>query len=85
LVFQLKEVSPIKDKLISIKQSIKVNRETGKEAIKNVFSNNKMRLILLYRSLSHHVLFFGVIFLPMLSDAGMPDRYVGFVAFITSI
>ena len=82
LVLQLKEVAPIKDKLISIKESIKVNRETGKEAIKSVFGNSKMRLVLLYRSLSHHVLFLSVIFLPMASKAGMPDWYGGFVASI---
>jgi len=82
LVFQLQEVSPIKDTLISIKQSIKINRETAKEAIKNVFSNSKMRLILLYRSLSHHVLFLSVIFLPMASKAGMSDWYSGFIVSI---
>jgi MFS family permease len=85
LVIKLKEPYPIHKKMMTIKEAIQKNRETAKTAIANVFKNKKMRLLVIYRSLSHHVAFFWIIFLPMLSNNGMPDRYGWFVATIISI
>lgn len=85
LVIKLKEPYPIHKKMMTIKEAIQKNRETAKTAIANVFKNKKTRLLVIYRSLSHHVAFFWIIFLPMLSNNGMPDRYGWFVATIISI
>lgn len=58
LVIKLKEPYPIHKKMMTIKEAIQKNRETAKTAIANVFKNKKTRLLVIYRSLSHHVAFF---------------------------
>ncbi|MEI7557902.1 MAG: hypothetical protein WCJ45_03615 [bacterium] len=57
LVTQLKEPYPIQTKGKDLRTAIQENRETAKTAIANVFKNRSMRLLVIYRSLSHHVAF----------------------------
>ena len=82
LVIKLTETTNIKEENSSFKQVWKNNVVTAKTAIKNVFHNSKLKTFLLYRSLSHHMLFLGIILLPVLSSHGMPDWYAGIVATI---
>jgi len=65
---RLVETTKIKEKFTSIKQALKANLDTAKIAIKNVFTNKKLKLFLLYRSLSSHITFFAIILLPILSE-----------------
>jgi len=73
LTFKLCESSRIIHKFNSFKNAFKINIDIWKDAIKNVFLNNKMRNFLVYRSLSHHVTFFWVLLLPILSEKWMID------------
>ena len=68
LTYQLTETSKISEKIKTFKQAIKLNIDTGINAIKNVFWNKDMRTFLIYRSLSHHATFFGILLLPILSE-----------------
>jgi MFS family permease len=76
LVLQLKEIMK-KPKFRTLKQIFYKNVKTGKIALSNVFRNNRLRLLLIYRSLSHHMLFFTIILLPTMSNKGMPDWISG--------
>ena len=73
LTYQLTETSKISDKIKTFKQAIKLNIDTWVNAIKNVFRNKDMRTFLIYRSLSHHATFFGILLLPILSEKWMLD------------
>ncbi len=73
LTTRLIETTQIEEKFTNFKHAIKVNIDTAKLAIKNVFWNKKLKLFLLYRSLSHHIMFFAIILLPILSEKGMED------------
>jgi len=73
LTYQLTETSRISEKIKTFKQAIKLNVDTWVNAIKNVFWNKNMRMFLIYRSLSHHVTFFGILLLPILSEKWMLD------------
>jgi hypothetical protein len=58
LVLNLVETSKIIKEVKNLGESIKENIQTAKNAINNVFSNNKLKIFLIYRSLSHHMMFF---------------------------
>jgi len=62
-----------------------LNWKTAMDALKNVFGNKRMRLFLIYRSLSHHTLFFPLIVLPWMVGKGMPDWGSGIVMTLASI
>ena len=73
LTYQLTETYQIKEKIQTFKQAIQLNINTWKNAIKEVFWNKDMRNFLIYRTLSHHVTFFWILLLPILSEKGMLD------------
>ena len=73
LVLYLKESFLDREKISSFKQAIKVNYTTWVNAIKTVFNDNKLKIFLVYRSLTHHVTFFWILLLPILSEKGMAD------------
>ena len=73
LTYQLTETYYIKEKIQSFKHAIKLNIDTGKNAIKEVFWDKDVRTFLIYRALSYHVAFFDVLLLPILSEKGMID------------
>jgi hypothetical protein len=77
LTLQLEEINPVQEKLSSIKRVISKNYETAKTALKNVFHDKNMRLLLIYRSLANHVAFLFVISLPLRVEAGMPAWLAG--------
>jgi MFS family permease len=83
LVLKLTETTEIK--ISHYKQVWEQNLDTAKIALRNVFHNSKLKIFLLYRSLSHHMLFLGIILLPLLSERGMHDWYSGFVISIGAI
>lgn len=85
LTYQLTETSKISEKIRTFKQAIKLNIDTGINAIKNVFWNKDMRAFLIYRSLSHHVTFFGILLLPILSEKWMLDWISGLITTIFTI
>lgn len=73
LTTRLIETTEITEKFNNIRDAIKANLDTAKIAIKNVFTNKNLKLFLLYRSLSSHITFFGIILLPILSKKWMED------------
>lgn len=79
LTTRLSETTTIKQSFKSIRHAFQENINTAKLAIKNVFSNKKLKLFLIYRSFSHHILFFGIILLPVLSEKGMDDWISGLI------
>jgi len=79
LTMKLTETTKIKHQFKSFKEAIQENIKTAKIALQNVFGSKKLKLFLLYRSLSHHVLFFGIVLLPLLSTNGMEDRFSGVI------
>ncbi|SEH05297.1 MFS transporter [Candidatus Venteria ishoeyi] len=85
LVLQLTETTKIKEKFSTAQESWKHNLNTAKIALKNVFQSSKLKTFLVYRSLSHHMLFLGVILLPVLSEKGMLDWHSGIVVAIGTI
>ena len=74
LTYQLTETLQIKEKIKSFKHALQLNIDTWKNAIKGVFWNKNMKNFLIYRTLSHHVTFFWIILLPILSEKWMLDR-----------
>lgn len=85
MVAKLTETTKIKSSFKNFKHLISENIRTAKTALKNVFKNPKMRLFMIYRSLSHHTLFFPIIVLPLLAEKGMVDWYSGIVVAIATI
>lgn len=85
LTYQLTETSKISEKIKTFKQALKLNIDTWVSAIKNVFWNKDMRTFLIYRSLSHHVTFFGILLLPILSEKWMLDWISGLITTIFTI
>jgi MFS family permease len=77
LVLQLQESTVLTQKIKSVRDAFTQNIRTAKEAFENIWHNKDLKNFLLYRSLSHHMLFFGIILLPTLSEKGMPDWYAG--------
>ncbi len=77
--FKLKEISQSNSPKLNHTASLKHNIDTAKLAIHNVFTNSKIKLLLIYRTLANHVSFFPLILLPTLSDSGMPDWASGLV------
>lgn len=75
LTTTLTETTIIQQKFKNMKEAIQVNIKTAKQAIKYVFWSEKLKVFLLYRSLSHHVLFFWIILLPLLAENGMDDWF----------
>ena len=84
LVLKLIETSKIKKEIKNIKKSLKENIQTAKKAFNNVFSNNKLKIFLIYRSLSHHMMFFWIILLPILSEKWMIDSLAWIVVAIST-
>lgn len=85
LVMELSETTKIKASLKNFRHLMNENLHTAKTALKNVFGNSKMLLFLLYRSLSHHTLFFPIIVLPLLASKGMLDWYSGILVALATI
>lgn len=85
LTYQLTETLKISNKIKTFKQAIKVNVETWIGALKTVFWDKKIRNFLIYRSLSHHATFFGVLLLPILADKWMLDWVSGLITTIFSL
>ena len=83
--YQLTETSKISEKIKTFKQAIQLNINTWKNAIKEVFWNKDMRNFLIYRSLSHHVTFFWILLLPILSEKGMLDWVSWFITTLFTI
>ena len=73
LALYLKESFTNRKKISTLKEAVKVNYETWVNAIKNLINDNKLKLFLIYRSFTHHVTFFWILLLPILSDKGMED------------
>lgn len=82
LTTRLTETTKIKQQFKSFKHAVKENVDTAKSALKTVFNSKQLKFFLLYRSLSHHVLFFGIILLPMLSNKGMANWTSGIITTI---
>ncbi len=76
LVFELKEITKSR-KFRNFAHIVSANWKVAKSAITNVFTNKKIRLLLIYRSLSHHMIFLSVIALPVLTENGMKDWFSG--------
>ena len=73
LTYQLTETFQAKEKIKSFKHALQLNVDTWKNALKEVFWNKNMRNFLIYRALSHHVTFFWILLLPILSEKWMLD------------
>ena len=73
LTYQLTETFQTKEKIKSFKHALQLNVDTWKNALKEVFWNKNMRNFLIYRTLSHHVTFFWILLLPILSEKWMLD------------
>jgi MFS family permease len=76
LVAELKEIRKFVQ-FRSVRTAIRANWKVAITGLKNVFFDSKLRLILIYRSLSHHMLYFSIILLPTLTDMGMPEWVSG--------
>jgi hypothetical protein len=76
LTIQLKEPNFIQEKFDSFKHILSKNFDVAKTALKKVFFDKNMRLLLIYRSLSSHVAFFFIISLPILVEDGMEEWFV---------
>lgn len=85
LVIKLSETTQIEATFKNFSHLIQVNLRTAKEALGNVFGNTKMKLFLVYRALSHHMLFFPLIVLPWMVGKGMPDWGSGIVMTLAMI
>lgn len=85
LVLQLVETSKISQESKTFKQAIKINVDTWISALKNVFWNIEIRQFLVYRSLSHHATFFGIILLPILAEKWMLDWVSGIITTIFTL
>lgn len=85
LTRQLTETLEISEKTKSFKQAIKLNIDTGINAVKDVFGNKEIRNFLFYRSLSHHTAFFWVLLLPILADKWMLDWVSGLITTLFSL
>ncbi len=84
LVFRLRMIN--KPRVVkSVKQELKANYQTAKDAFLNILKNSKLKLLLVYRSLANHVAFFPIILLPVLSDNGMPEWISGLLMAIATI
>jgi len=79
LTTRLTETTKLDQKIKGLKQALKVNWNTATAALKNVFGSKKLRLFLVYRSISHHLLFLEILLLPLLSEKGMENWMSGFV------
>ncbi|EKE26096.1 MAG: Transport protein [uncultured bacterium (gcode 4)] len=85
MVFKLIDTTIITENISWIRNILNDNIKTAKKWLKNVFYNSKLRLILIYRSLSNHVAFFYVILLPFLLKQWMPDWYSWIIITISAI
>lgn len=85
LTYQLTETFEFKEKIKSFKHAIKLNIDTWKNAIKEVFFTKNTRNFLFYRALSYHVAFFDVLLLPILAEKGMFDWVSGILTTIFAI
>lgn len=84
LVTKLSETTYLRTEKLAFKDAVAENINTAKLALRTVFHNSKLKLFMIYRSLSHHMMFFGVILLPVLAENGMEDWFAGIVtAFAT--
>lgn len=84
LVTKLSETTYLCTEKLSLREAVFENLHTAKVALGNVFHSSKLKLFMVYRSLSHHMMFFGVILLPLLAQNGMEDWFAGIVmAFAT--
>jgi len=79
LTTRLTETTQLNTKIKNFKHALHVNWDTAVSALKNVFGSKKLRLFMVYRSFSHHVLFLEVLLLPLLSEKGMLDWMSGFI------
>jgi len=85
LTIQLKEPDFIQEKFDSFKHILSKNFYVAKTALKKVFFDKNMRLLLIYRSLSSHVAFFFIISLPVLLENGMEEWFGGIITAIAGI
>ena len=83
--FQLTETFEIKEKIKSFKHAVKLNIDTWKNALREVFLTKDTRNFLIYRSLSYHVAFFDVLLLPILAEKGMVDWVSGIITTIFAV
>ncbi len=79
IVMRLIENTDIKEKVDWIDNIIKHNFNTAKKWIINVFNNDKLRFILIYKCLSNSVAYLFIIFTPFVLKLWMPDWYVWIV------
>ena len=77
LTFKLKELSSINKKINTLKKVLVKNYETAKNALNNILTNNKLKLLLIYRSLANHVAFLYIISLPICVENGMEPWMAG--------
>lgn len=70
--FKLKDIDIAKH-FVDFKTLLRENIDTIKLAAKNIYSNKKLLLITVYRSLASHVSFFLIIALPLLVSKWMED------------
>jgi MFS family permease len=84
MVTRLSETTKIKSSIKNFSHLMTENIKTAKTALVNIFKNPKMKLFLIYRSLSHHTLFFPIIVLPLLVEKGMLDWYSGIIITIAT-
>ena len=76
LVLKLHETS-VYTKFISLRAAIRENVAVAKEAVMTVCRNKKIRLIMMYRTLTHHAGYLPLILLPLLTTGGMPEWLAG--------
>lgn len=84
IVLKLVDTTIITEKVSWVKNNLIHNYKTAKNGLHNVFFDRKLRLILIYKSLSNPVAYFYVIFIPFVLRAWMPDWYT-WIVMTTSI
>lgn len=85
LTSKLKELVFIKESIKGFKWLFLKWFETGKTAIINVFKDEDMKTILLYRTFANHVSFLAIISLPLLVDHGMQDWFGGVLVALSGL
>ncbi len=85
LVFKLIDTKKYEENFWNIKNLFNKNLKTAKIGLKNVFHNNKLKLILIYKSLSNPVAYLYVVFVPIIISDWMPEWYVGVIMTVAAI
>lgn len=85
MTLNLYSMSEFENEKLEIKKAILHNIKTWTIAINNIIKNSTITLILLYRTLSHHLWLLFLMILPILKGEWMMDWYWWFVIALWSI